>query len=451
MKLKNLWIPTIIFGIIGGAAKICDTLFNRNGESFFLNSMVCSTIFVCSLIMIFLIGVIMAMADTRGNVAHCPVKNIGAALFGFIVSVTLICTGVLSILSVGADTPLLQILMSCIFGIFGGVIMLYESCISFTGHNNMKKIPLLALALPVWSCSRMMQLFLEYSKVSLNSTEMFDLISTVFLTLFLFYQAVYFAGFDQNHGVRRSILYGCCYIMCGMITTADILIKMFYPAQVESNVDTLVVEPTFARILTCATDISFCLYAIFFLAGIAKNVRFEEIDDDDEKPLDDYFGNIKTTDVSDNSEITEDETPSEEFHTSILKFDDNESGEVSENSKEASNEETETVSEEIPLENHDDFKEEVSDENADKDETIAQTVTTETEKAFEEPLQNQPKETVSKTEEVYTAKENTASTEAKKSQYEGYDYSYLTTNTTDSDSSVNMDELYAMLDKMSEG
>ena len=28
MKINKLWIPMIIFGIIGGIAKLCDTIFN---------------------------------------------------------------------------------------------------------------------------------------------------------------------------------------------------------------------------------------------------------------------------------------------------------------------------------------------------------------------------------------------------------------------------------------
>lgn len=311
MKLKKLWIPTLIFGIIGGSAKICDTLFNRNGQEFFLGSEVCSTVFICSLLLILLSGVIMAMGDKKGNITAEMPKSIGAAFFGFIASVALVCTGVVSMLSIGSDTSLAEIFLNVVFSLFGGVVLLYESCISYTGHNSMKKMPLLALAVPLWGCYRMLQLFLEYSRVSLHSTEMFDLVSLVFLTLFLYYQSMYFAAFNPGTAVRRSIIYGCCYIMCGLVTTTDLILKMFYPVQSSGSTDSLIIEPTLSRLLICAADAALCFYTIFFLISICKKVRFEEADDadEDDQPLEKYFGNIHTT------EDTEEPTASEEVPT----------------------------------------------------------------------------------------------------------------------------------------
>ena len=58
MKIKNLWLPVIILTLIGGTAKICDTLFNVHGEGFFFGSGVCNAIVIASIVLILIIGLI---------------------------------------------------------------------------------------------------------------------------------------------------------------------------------------------------------------------------------------------------------------------------------------------------------------------------------------------------------------------------------------------------------
>lgn len=293
MKLKKFWIPTLLLGIIGGGAKLCDTLLNNGEKGFFLSSDVCNYIFVGTIILLLLIGYIMLIAQRKTKVTVNPEKNIFAGVFGFLASVAVLGSGVIAMLSLGAQTNRLENVITCICGICGGIVMLYESCISITGHNGLKNAPLLALALPIWACGRLVVLFMDYSKVSIHSTEMYDVVSTSLLCLFLYYQAMLFAEINTAKAFKRSMVYGCCFTMCGLITTADIIIKMFFPVKAaNSNIDVLTIEPTLARILLCSADIAFCFYAIFLLAGIARKAKFEsaeepdddEDDDESEKP-----------------------------------------------------------------------------------------------------------------------------------------------------------------------
>ena len=292
MKINKLWIPMILFGIIGGAAKICDTMFNVNGVGFIVNSDICSAAFIASIVLVWLIGVIMLLADRKVEVELTPPKSKATGFFGFISAVSILGSGIISLFSLGNTDLAAGTIIIIILGILGGLVMLYESCVSFTGHNGMTKMPLATLFLPAWACGRLISLFIQYSKVSIHATEMFDVISVTFLMLFLFYQAMLFAEIGPRTAVRRSALYGICYVMCGLITTVDILIKMFSPTPETGGIDVFVVEPTLGRILICVTDLAFVFYAASFVISNARNAVLDRFDEDDEYDDPEFLGAI---------------------------------------------------------------------------------------------------------------------------------------------------------------
>ena len=186
--------------------------------------------------------------------------------------------------------------------------MLYESCICFTGQNGMKRLPYLTLALPAWACSRMIGLFIEYSKVSLSAMEMFDVISVIFLTLFMFYTALFFTEINPGKCVGRTVLYGCVFVLCTLITTADIILKMIVPAKQTENVDVFIVTPTLSRILTCTMDIALCGFAVCFIIGMIKSLNITNSEEDNDDELigeEEFFGHLATGDK--NNEPKEEE------------------------------------------------------------------------------------------------------------------------------------------------
>ena len=308
MKIKKLWIPTVVIGAVGAGAKLCDTLFNYTGKGFFLDSSACSMIFVISIIAVLVIGFGMLFADRNIELDGTPVRNVPAAFFGFIASVAIVGSGVISVLSIGSTDYPLSSFINFVLGILGGVVMLYESCICFTGQNGMKRLPYLTLALPAWACSRMIELFIEYSKVSLSAMEMFDVISVIFLTLFLFYTAMFFAEINPKKCVGKTVLYGCLFVLCTLITTADIILKMIVPAKQIENVDVFIVAPTLSRILTCTMDIALCGFAVCFIIGMIKSLDItnsEEDNDDEVIGEEEFFGHLATGDK--NNEPKEEE------------------------------------------------------------------------------------------------------------------------------------------------
>ena len=281
MKLRKLWIPAVLLLLIGGGAKICDTIFNVYGNGFYFDSYVCNCVFNASFLLLLLIGWILSIADHKQKFESNVQKDFICGMFGFIASVLIIGTGVLTLLELDNSK-----IVDSIFAILTGMILLYESCISFTGHNGMKKVPIIALFVPVWCCMRFIALFKEYAHRSLYSVELYDIIALAFLLLFLFYQAMYLAGLNNTTAVRKSAVYGTMFTVVGLVACADLFIKMFYPQPAASNIDTQIVEPTFINIITYASYAALCFYAMFFvkdaLKGAERSLTEAVYDADDE-------------------------------------------------------------------------------------------------------------------------------------------------------------------------
>ena len=277
MKLRKLWIPALILTLIGGAAKICDTVFNVNGSGFFLNTFTCNTIFTAAFILLFVIGYGLSIADRKKKFNAQVRKDVLCGIFGFIASVMIIATGVVTLLALDGSK-----IAECIFAIAGGGILLYESCISFTGQNGMKKIPVAGLLLPIWCCMRFISLFSVYNQTSLYATELFDIVAVAFLLMFLFYQSMFFAGVNNSVATRKLVAYGTVFVMLDIVVTIDLVIKMIFPAQAKANIDTQIVTPSLINIMTYIGDIALCVYAMLFMKDALKSAESTLTDEDDD-------------------------------------------------------------------------------------------------------------------------------------------------------------------------
>lgn len=284
MKIRKLWLPTLIIGIIGGAALICDTIFNLSGSGFFLSSGVCGGIFIISLILSMIIAFGVSIAERNTDIKAVPGKNVPAALFGFVASVSLIGSGVVNLLSLGASDSLAVTLIMCVLSLAGGIVMLYETCISYTGHNGMSKRKLLPLVTVFWALGRLVTMFMNYQHVSLYAAVKYDVFVVSLLLFFLYYQSLFLTETNPSLSVRRMSVYGIPLVVFGIIVCADMLLKMFMPHNAVEGVDSIVIEPTVSRILSCVGDIAFAGYAAFFIGGVNRSAVFteEEFEDDED-------------------------------------------------------------------------------------------------------------------------------------------------------------------------
>ena len=336
MKIKKFWIPALILGVIGGLTKILDTFFTVTGKSFFINSEICGFIFLASMGILLITGYAFCISDRKYSLKISIEKNITAAFFGFTAAVAIIASGIATLISVGSSSSVLVDTLKSIFSILGGGVLIYESCISFTGHNGITRRPLLGIVLHLWGMLRLISLFIEYSRVSIHATEMFDVLSVSFLVLFIFYQSMLLGGLKTDVAFRRSTLYGICFVVCCLITTADIILKMAFPAEASADagsIDKFVATPTVSRVLTCIIDIALCGYAASFIKGNIRAAKESLGDDDDYDEEGNYIGEdapevkLRGTKPSVNRisllKTDDDELPEPEpFSGSVLRFED---------------------------------------------------------------------------------------------------------------------------------
>lgn len=299
MKVCKLWLPALILGLIGSAALISDVVFNGTGRGFFLSSGVCAAIFVFSLAALLIIGFVMSgMSRKTGLESTAPGRNPGAGVFGFIASVAIIGSAVIGILSFSTSDSQLAIAASAILSLFGGVVLLYESCISFTGHNGMVKRPMLSFGPILWCCGRLVLMFINYQRISLYASVKYDIFSTALLLMFLFYHAMYLSQPEKPVALRRMTLYGIIYIACAVAVCGDLFTRMIVPVTVTDGVDSVVVEPTVSRILSCICDLSLACYAGFFIIGAHKNSVYtlieDETEDGEEDPDTVFLGSLSS-------------------------------------------------------------------------------------------------------------------------------------------------------------
>ena len=286
MKLKKLWVPMFILAVIGGCAKICDTLFNVHGEGFFLDTAVCNSILVGCIVLMLLLGLIFSALDKKTELNVRPSKNILTGTFGFISSVILVGGSVIELLSM-SDASVTSII-GHLFVAAAGCVLLFESCISFTGTNGMKKVPLLTLLVPLGIAARFIMLFATYKSRSVVSMEIFDMVADALLLMFFVYQSMFYAGVSNSLAVRKTNVYGYTFFIAGMVVAIDLFVKMSYPMTV-TNVDTEIVEPTLINIMNGICYVSLSFYALCMMYDMQKAPSAKSDEDDD----DDYFGELE--------------------------------------------------------------------------------------------------------------------------------------------------------------
>ncbi len=272
MKLKALWLPMIILTVIGGAIKICDTIFTLNGGEFFIDSLMCNIIFVAAMAVVLIIGAILCFADRGNKYASVPQKNTVCGVCGFIASVAIIGGAVINLINIGGSESVGFELIKFILSVFGGAVLLVESSVLFTGNNSIAKVPVVALAVPIWSCTRLMTLFISYSTVSVQSTEMLDIISVALMLMFMFYQASYFAELGKPGVIKSLAVYGMTFIMSAAVVTVDLIIKKTYSGEMTVN-----------NILDYVCDIALCVYAVALILSVFKSAELISGEDDENK------------------------------------------------------------------------------------------------------------------------------------------------------------------------
>lgn len=266
MKVKYTGIPLIILLLIGGGLKLCQTIFAAHSIDFFLSADMTTLCVACCIGLMLIIATILSMCDHKKPVTNHVTKNIPAAIFGFVATIAILGTSALKVITLvtaGSDSIFGDIL-SIFISLFGGIILLYENCILFTGINKMKNMQLLALCVPLWFCSRLVTMYADYSRIAIRQTEIFDIVAVALMAIFFFHQSVYFAELPEKRSPVKLFVFGTPMALCTLISTADMITKNVIN---NSWADYLIVQ--------YVGDIAIAFYAVCLMYGALKNTTPE--------------------------------------------------------------------------------------------------------------------------------------------------------------------------------
>lgn len=222
MKIKHLWFPLVISSLLCVGLKVSQSIVTAFGGEFFMDQAACSVTIFALLIASLMISVAISLLD-RETPKTCDIgKNRIAGISGMAAAVFLACSGIMNIMSPKTEDGVGFFDIITLFGvIFGAVVLFIEAYSSFRGKNMIASKPLLALALPIMFALRLYQLFFVYSTISLQSSEMFDLVSLAVGTVLVFYQAILYSGIKDKSCIKPVFVWAVPYIAVTLTYSID--------------------------------------------------------------------------------------------------------------------------------------------------------------------------------------------------------------------------------------
>lgn len=261
MKIKYNWITLIITAALSLSLGIWRAVVTNNGGEFFLDrSMYCVVIFGLIIISL-VVGAVLTVLDRETPQNYEIGKNFFAGFLGLLVSICFITNGILSFMSVSSlseNTNVVFYVLTALLELAAGGVFLAESVSSLVGKNLLKERPMLTAIVPIMFAFRLINLFLDYSKISVQSSEMFDIVAVALAALFMYYHAVMFAGLKKSC-VKSLFFFGAPMLCAAFVNGSDVVISAV-----------LAGEFSISDMIMTVSDMLLCLYAIALLVEITR-------------------------------------------------------------------------------------------------------------------------------------------------------------------------------------
>lgn len=285
MKIKYNWIVLIITAVASLGLGVWRSVVINTGGEFFLDKSMYSIVIFGLIASGFIIGAILTLLDRETPQNYDIGKNFFAGFFGLLISICFITNGILGFMSISnipEDTNALFYIITNLFEILAGGVFLMESVSSLVGKNFLKTKPLLTVIVPVMFALRLINLFFDYTNVSVQSSEMFDIVAVALAALFIYYHAVMFAGLKKSC-IKSLFFFGIPMICACLAYGADIIVSAVLSGEFKIN-DKLIME---------ISDILLCFYTISLLAEITSKAgkqylhkQAEELEEAEKAELD---------------------------------------------------------------------------------------------------------------------------------------------------------------------
>lgn len=260
MKIKYNWIVLIITAVASLGLGVWRSIVINNGGEFFLDKSMYSIVIFGLIILGLIVGAILTILDRETPQNYDIGKNFFAGFFGLLISICFITHGILGFMSMSnlSDNSgaVLFYILSMLFELLAGGVFIVEAVSSLIGRNLLKTKPLFTIIVPIMFALRLINSFFEYTKVSVQSSEMFDIVAIALATLFMYYHAVMFAGLKKSC-VKSLFFFGVPMICACFAYGADVVVSAVLAS--EFNIADMIIK---------VSDMLLCFYAISLLIEI---------------------------------------------------------------------------------------------------------------------------------------------------------------------------------------
>ncbi len=267
MKIKYNWIALAISALVSLGLGTWQAIVNARGGNFFLDKSMYTIVIFGLAIFAFIFGAVLTILDRETPKTYNIGKNFLAGFFGLLISICYISDGLIGFTTISGQDYMFLFIITKLFEIFAGGVFLAESVSLIVGKNLLKSKPLLTISVPIMFALRLTMLFFEYAKISVQSSEMFDIVTVAFASLFMYYHAVMFAGLKKSC-VKSLFLFGAPMICVALASTTDIVASALIAG-----------EFRLSNMIMTFADALLCLYAICLLAEITRKVGRQYLND----------------------------------------------------------------------------------------------------------------------------------------------------------------------------
>ncbi len=312
MKVKASWaafVPVtvgavllhIYFTFFLGGEDITQQLFGN--YSLLINQKTEPEIIVILAAVLFVLSLFFSLIDrktARGcEIKGDPLSGIFLVLSGLLLGVEG-AVGVMNALTSSAAT--VSIIAKGVLGVVVALLFAIVGMGLLVGFNIAKKIRLFMLLPTIWAAVGMVSVFISHRKEA-PSLAFFDVFAWVFLTMFLFNNAMVLCGIEIKNPVKYSFVYGLTYIFFAAI---------YVISSVKETIDEFGYFD-FTQLITQLVLAALALYALCYLIRLSAKMITKK------KAAEQRGDTLKTSDTT-ADEAEEDDVPEAAFGVGSTKY-----------------------------------------------------------------------------------------------------------------------------------
>ena len=232
MNIKRAWL--VFFGalFVSVPLRICQLIFFVDYETgFFTDDGVITTSLTIFLFLTSAVLIFMCLRDKNAPKRYPPIKNIPAGLTAGASGIVTLIHSVLAIASfakprdsveaaaVSTGQQYLTVILGLV-GVIAGAIWIVTAVGYFTRKNFFREMPVFSLIPPVWMCLNLVALILNYTTYANFTENVYDMLTVMFMLIFVFTRAKLFAGVRLTSSGKRIYAFGLPAILFSCITAA---------------------------------------------------------------------------------------------------------------------------------------------------------------------------------------------------------------------------------------